>query len=221
MTGSCMYIQAVLLPVRQAPARICLHQAACMFTFASVYQCEVYGCMRVLMHCKTYIVARARNEQIQTSFLRVRSELYHSTSEGASAATCSCAQARLHRRHSLDNVFLHAHMHYSHSMCLRNISLSLLRQIKARALPRTHVMPLPPPPATHLQTGQRPCAHLSMKSLPSGETWGLEGKVTSVACSMISSLRIFSWLHPSPKGRLPYSIWNSTTPVDHTSTCAH
>ena len=65
----------------------------------------------------------------------------------------------------------------------------------------------------------RHMAYLCMNSFPSADTAGLLGKLTSLACSMISSRSIFSWLHPSPNGRLPYSIWYRTPPTDHTSTC--
>lgn len=61
--------------------------------------------------------------------------------------------------------------------------------------------------------------YLLMKSLHSAETLGLAGKATLLAFSITSSRRIFSWLQPSPKGLLPYSIWYSITPADQTSTC--
>ena len=59
-----------------------------------------------------------------------------------------------------------------------------------------------------------------MKSLPSADKLGLDGKVTVLAFSITSSLSIFSCVQPSPNGRLPNSIWYNITPADHTSTCA-
>ena len=62
-------------------------------------------------------------------------------------------------------------------------------------------------------------AHLEIKSLHSWETKGFDGKLTCLAFSITSPLRIISCVRPSPKGRLPYSIWYRMTAADQTSTC--